>query len=113
MDNTNLDNNFETQIIGEPEVIMTMDSNGRSTPIAACLMVARKVQGRPYSKLMKVLLGPRGSKSMFHRTTVPRGARITEAPSKTLMNTLAGTYAPLGKITMEGLRLPSFERTGL
>ena len=86
MAEVNLNNNVDTQMIREPEVIMTMDSNGRSAPMAACLMVAR------------------------NRNVIPRGARITEAPSQTLINTLAGTYAPFGTVTLEGLRLPSFDK---
>ena len=82
---------------------MTTDSNGRSTPMDACLMVARKVQGGPCSKRIKVLLDSGGSKSMYHRNVIPRGTRITEAPSRTLMNTLTGTCAPLGILTTEGL----------
>ena len=110
MTEVNLNNNVDTQLIGEPEVIMTTDSNGRSAPIAACLLVARKVQGRSCSKLLEVLLNTGGYKSMCHRNVIPRGARNTEAPSRTLMNTLTGTYAPFGTVSMEGLRLPSFDK---
>ena len=77
----NLNNNVDTRMIGEPEVIMTTDSNGKSTPMAACLMVARKVQGRTCSKCMKVLLDSGGSKSTCHKNVIPRGIRITEALS--------------------------------
>ena len=110
MAEVNCNNNVDTQLIGEPEIIMATDSNDRSRPMAVCLMVARKVQGQPCSKLMKVLLDSGGFKSMCHRNVIPRGTRITEASSWTLMNTLAGTYAPLGKVTVEGLRLPSFDK---
>ena len=37
------DDNMETKIIGKPEIIMTIDSVGRSKPMTACLMVAKKI----------------------------------------------------------------------
>ena len=105
-----LEDNIETHMIGEPEIILTIDANGRSTPMTACLMVSRKVQGRPCSKLLNMLLDSEGSTSMCHRDIISRGARIRESSSCTSMNTLAGTYASLRIASMKGLRLPAFDK---
>ena len=47
---------------------------------------------------------------MIKRNALPRGSRITQGKNRTLMNTLAGTYAPLGSVEIKGMRLPAFDK---
>ena len=80
--------------------------------MACGIMVAKDVQGRSYSKLLRVIFDSGGYKYMCHRRVVTRSARIDENAGRALMNTLAGTYASLGSIRsiqMKGMRLPAFE----
>ena len=46
---------------------------------------------------------------MCHRRVLPTGARIKQ-DKKQLFNTLAGAYASLGNIEMNGIRLPAFDK---
>lgn len=94
----------------EPEIIMVADSQGKSTPMACGVMVVKDIQGRASSRLLRVLYDSGGSKSMCHRRVIPRGARLNQNEDRTLMRTLAGTYAPLGTVNMKGLRLPAFDK---
>ena len=94
----------------EPELIMTADAGGKSTPMASCVMVAKSIQGRACSRLLRVLFDSGGSKSMCHRRVLPRGANITQVGERTMMRTLAGIYAPLGTATIQGMRMPAFDK---
>ena len=40
----------------EPKIITTIDQLGRPTPMAYGVMVGKDIQGRPSSKLLKILL---------------------------------------------------------
>lgn len=93
-----------------PDLVMTTDDKGRATPMASCVMVARSVQGKTCSRLLRVLFDSGGSKSMWHRRAIPRHATITPQSSKMQMRTLAGNYSPLGTIEAKDLRLPAFDK---
>ena len=58
-------------MVSEPELIVTVDKQGNSTPMASGIMVVKDVQGRPYTRLLKVLFDSGGSKSMCHRQVLP------------------------------------------
>ena len=47
---------------------------------------------------------------MIHRRVMPRGTTITQTNQRSLMNTLAGVYAPLGSASVKGIRLPAFDK---
>ena len=94
----------------EPEIIMRIDENGRTTPMALSLMSVKNFQGRASSRLLRILHGSGGPKSTCHRSIVPREARFTQSNGRTLIDTILGTYAPVSSVTMEGLRLPAFEK---
>ena len=85
-------------MVTEPKIIMSVDQQGTSTPMAYGIMVAKGIQGQSYSKLLRVLFDSGGSKYMCHRRVVPRVARIDQNARRALMNNLAGTYALLGSI---------------
>ena len=78
--------------------------------MASGIMVVRDIQGRHYSRLLKVLFDSGGSKSMSHRRIQPKGVRIDQTNVRSLMRTLAGTYSPQGTVRMEGLKLPAFDK---
>ena len=44
-------------------------------------------------------------------TILPSGINIKQGDERMLLRTLAGTYAPLGSVTIEGMRLPSFDKS--
>ena len=104
------DQDTQLAMVTEPEIIMAVDQGGKSTPMACAMMVVKDLQGKPCSRLLKVLFDSGGSKSMCHRRILPMGARIDQPRTRSLMRTLAGTYAPLGTVQMKGMRLPAFDK---
>ena len=85
----------------KPEIIMTADKAGRSTPMVCKIMVVKSIQGRACSKLLRVLCDSGGSKPTVKKNILPKGARLDTNGPRTLMNTLVGTYAPLGLVSIK------------
>ena len=67
---------METEIL-EPQTIMTTDETGHSTPISCGIMLVKSIQGRPCSRLLKVLYDSGGSKSVIKKSILPKGVRLT------------------------------------
>ena len=106
---TNPEPEMEVEIL-EPQIIMATDETGQTTPMACGIMLVKSIQGRPCSRLLKVLYDSGGSKSMIKKSILPKGIMLTQNNSRMLMNTLAGTYAPLGSVELKGMRLPAFDK---
>ena len=106
----NQGNDAHLSMLSEPELIMAVDRQGNSTPMASGIMVVKDIQGRHCSRLLKVLFDSGGSKSMCHRRVLPKGIRLDQPPVRSLMRTLAGTYAPQGTVRMSGMKLPAFDK---
>ena len=87
---------MEAEIL-EPQVIMATDETGQSTPMACGIMLVKSIQGRPCSRLLKV------SSSMIQKSVLPKGVRPTQSNSRMLVDTLAGTHAPLGSVEIKGM----------
>ena len=104
------DPNQECEWYEPPQLIYATDSKGVSTPMASGIMLVRDIQGKASTRLLKVLFDSGGSKSTVHRRVLPQGARIDPDRSGTMLNTLAGVYAPLGRVTMKNMRLPAFDK---
>ncbi len=47
---------------------------------------------------------------MCHRRILPKGVRLEQHSNRSLLRTLAGTYAPLGTVDINGIRLPAFDK---
>ena len=47
---------------------------------------------------------------MVKRNILPRRVRLNTDGPRTLMNTLAGTYAPLGSVSIKGMQLSAFDK---
>ena len=78
--------------------------------MACGTMVVRNVHGRACSKLRRIPCDSGESKSMVKKSILPRGVRLDTDGPKKLMNTLAGTHAPLGSVSTRGMRLPAFNK---
>ena len=91
------------------QVTMVTDHQGRSTPLACGVMVAKDVAGRACSRLLRVLFDSGGSRSMIHKRVLPGGALVDQT-GKQLFNTLAGAYASQGSVKLDGMRLPAFDK---
>ena len=89
---------------------MAIDEAGHSTPMACGIMVVKSIQGRACSKLLRVLYDSGESKSTAKKNVLPKGVRLDANGPTTLMNTLAGPYAPLGSVYIKGIRLPAFDK---
>ena len=74
------------KIVSDPEIIMTVDSNDKMTPVACAIMVVTDIEGPACSCLLKVLFDYGGSLSVCYCQVLPRGAHITQ---QSLMRTLA------------------------
>lgn len=98
------------QAMGEPDVVFTTDANGKSTPMASAVMVVKAIQGKSCGRILRVLFDSGGSKSMMNRRILPGGATLNPADSRIQMNTIMGTYSPLGTAIMEDMRLPGFDK---
>ena len=98
------------ELVSEPELIMTIDQKGRTTPMASAIMVVRHIQGRACSRLLRVLFDSGGGKSMCHRRILPKGARLDTQEERILMQTIMGTYSPLSTAEMTGIRFPTFNK---
>ena len=98
------------ELISEPELVMATDHRGRTTLMASAIMVARDIQGRVCSRLLRVLFDSGGGKSMCHHRILPRGARVDTQGERVLMQTIMGTYSPLGTVEMTGMRFPAFDK---
>ena len=47
---------------------------------------------------------------MCHRRILPKGARLDTQGERILMQTIMGTYSPLGTAKMMGIRFPAFDK---
>ena len=94
----------------EPEIVMTVDKAGRNRPMACSIIVVKSIQRRACSKLLRVLNDSGGSKSIVKTNILPKGVRLNTDGPRTLMNTLAGTYALLGSVSIKGMRLSAFDK---
>ena len=63
---------MEAEIL-EPQIIMATDETGQTTPMACGIMLVKSIQGRPCSRLLKVLYDSGGSKSMIKKSILPKG----------------------------------------
>ena len=88
---------------------MTADQKGSIAPMATGVMVAKGIAGRASSRMLRVLYDSGGSKSLIHRRVVPVGLQF-KSTCKQMFNTLAGAYASLGTVDVEGMRLPAFDK---
>ena len=98
------------ELVSEPELIMTIDQKGRTTPMASAIMVVQHIQGRACLRLLRVLFDSGGGKSMCHRRILPKGERLDTQGERIIMQTIMGTYSPLGTAEMTGIRFPAFDK---
>lgn len=94
----------------KPEITMVADGKGNTAPMSCGVMVAKAIAGRSSSRLLRVLFDSGGGKSLIHRRAIPRGAKLTPPNDKTALNTIAGIYHPLGKVNVNDMRLPAFDK---
>ena len=47
---------------------------------------------------------------MVKKNILPKGVRLDANGPRPLINTLAGTYTPLGSVSIKGLCLPAFDK---
>ena len=60
--------------------------------------------------MLRVPFDTGSTNSHAHISLLPSGTALTPLEEKKLVNTLAGLLAPKGAMTLEGLRLPEFDR---
>ena len=67
---------MEAEIL-KPQSIVATDETGQSTSMACGIMLVKSIQGRPCSRLLKVLYDSGGSKSVIKKSILPKGVRLT------------------------------------
>ena len=73
------------------------------------LMLVSSIQGKATARVLRVLFDSGGTGSMAHRRVCPPGTEVTPTPTRQV-NTLAGHLSSSGKIEIQGMRLPEFDR---
>ena len=77
--------------------------------MACGIMVVKSIQGRACSRLLRILFDSGGSRTMIRRGVIPEGAQLDQGETR-VFDTLAGAMASLGSATVEGMRLPAFNK---
>ena len=96
--------------ITQPEVVFVTDPvSGEVVPMATALMLVSSIQGKATARVLRVLFDSGGTGSMAHRRVCPPGTEVTPTPTRQV-NTLAGHLSSSGKIEIQGMRLPEFDR---
>ena len=62
----------------EPGVVLRIDQKGCMAPMATGVMVVKDVAGRACSRVLRVLYGSGGSKSMMHKRVLPTGVQVNQ-----------------------------------
>jgi transposase InsO family protein len=91
------------------EVVFQSDTNGNTIPMATAYCLVKSVNGVRCNRFLKCLFDTGGSKSMAHRSVLPKQARLKASPGSTLCNTIAGNYQPVGILTTEDMKFPEFD----
>jgi hypothetical protein len=101
-----------TTVIEDPHVVLTATRDGVVLlPLPTGVMLVKLIQGKPTSCMLRVLFDTGSTNSHARISLLPQGTALTPLEEKKLgVNTLAGLLAPIGGITLEGLRLPEFDR---
>ena len=100
----------KTTVIEDPHVVLTATRDGVVMPLPTSVMLVKLIQGKATSRMLRVLFDTGSTNSHAHISLLPPGTALTPLEEKKLVNTLAGLLAPKGAMTLEGLRLPEFDR---
>ena len=110
-DKLKADQQMEFELMSDAKVVFVTDANGNCVPMATVMMLVKSINGVPCSKIMNVLLDSGGSASMISKKVLPAGVKVTHDNSSTMIATLAGAVHSTGKVELQGLRLPEFDRS--
>ena len=102
---------IDYEMMSKPVVTFVVDAKGKSVPMATCYILVKSINGVPCGRLMKVLLDSGGSATLINRRALPKATTIDTSGSRTMVQTLAGNMAPIGRVRVEGLRLPEFDKS--
>eukprot|EP00984_Skeletonema_dohrnii_P023617 scaffold12715_cov134-Skeletonema_dohrnii-CCMP3373.AAC.2 len=100
-------------IVAGPEVVMVTGTDGTSMPLAMVLIQVRSIQGKGSARYYKALLDTGSTISLAHKRILPDGTKADQLQGRTLVNTAAGVMAPIGTLTLDGIRLPEFDRNAV
>ena len=78
------------EMFSEPVVAFVTDANGKIVPMATTMILVKKIQGVPCSRIMNVLFDSGGSALMINRKVLPYGVQVNHSEPGSLVSTLAG-----------------------
>mmetsp|Transcript_8887 Transcript_8887/g.14664 ORF Transcript_8887/g.14664 Transcript_8887/m.14664 type:complete len:1289 (+) Transcript_8887:344-4210(+) len=100
-------------IIDGPDVVMVTGEDGVTLPLPMVIIQVRSIQGKGTARYFKALLDTGSNVSLAHSRVLPEGAKMDHLKERKLVSTAAGPMAPNGLLTIDGLRLPEFDRNAV
>ena len=100
-------------IVEGPDVVMITGADGKMVPLAMVVIQFRSIQGKGTARYFRALLDTGSNVSLAHARVLPEGAKMDVLTEKKLVSTAAGPMAPKGLLTIDGLRLPEFDRNAV
>ena len=98
-------------MLSEPVVTYITDANGKTVSMATTMILVKKIQGVPCSRIIKVLFDSGGSASMMSKKVIPRKVEVNHSGPTTLVSTLAGIIQLTDKVAVQGICLPKFDKS--
>ncbi len=96
-----------------PDVFMTTGADGTLIPLAMVIVQVRSIQGKGSARYLKALLHTGSNISLAHSRILPPGIKMDQLEEFKLFYTAAGPVAPTGQLTIDGIRLPEFDRNAV
>lgn len=100
-------------IVEGPDVVMVTGADGTTVPLPMVVIQVRSIQGKGTARYFKALLDTGSNVSLAHARVLPQGTKMDQLTGKKIVNTAAGPMSPNGLLTMDGLRLPEFDRNAV
>ena len=100
-------------IIQGPDVVFVTTLEGKTQPLPMVLIQVRSIQGKGTARYYKALVDTGSTTSLAHARILPDGTKADLLQGRQGINTAAGVMHPLGNLTIDGLRLPEFDRNAV
>ena len=99
------------EMFSEPVVTYVADPNSKTVSIATTMILVKKIQGVLCFCIMKVPFDSGGSVSMISKKVLPREVQVYHSGPSKLVSTLASNTQLTGKVGVQGICLPKFNKS--
>ena len=100
-------------IVQGPDVVFATGQDGKSVPLAMIIIQVRSIQGKGTARYFRALLDTGSNVSLAHSRVLPQGTQMDILKEMKLVSMAAGLMSPSGLLTIDGLRLPEFNRNAV